>query len=172
MLSASPIDSVKIFYVKYARIEEKYGLLNHVVQVYQRALHSVKPSEKAQVFYMLLAKTLEYFGISQMRIIFEESFRTFTEEEQVTGFGVMFADIERKLGEIDRSRAIHHYTSQYIDPRRPGAETFWETWREFEIYHGNEDTFREMMRVKRTVSLKYSAIGAFIPEDVNESNVL
>lgn len=167
VISASPIDTLRIFYVKYAKIEEKYGLLNHVVQIYQRALHSVRASEKAQVFYMLLTKALEYFGISQMRVLFEESFKTFTEEDQVTTFGVVFADIERKLGEIDRSRAIHQYTSQYIDPRRPETETFWETWREFEIYHGNEDTFREMMRIKRTVSLKYSAVGAFIPEDPN-----
>jgi hypothetical protein len=27
----------------------------------------------------------------------------------------------------------------------------WETWKEFEAKHGNEDTIREMLRVKRSV---------------------
>ena len=31
--------------------------------------------------------------------------------------GVRFADLERKLGEIDRSRAIYSHLSQICDPR-------------------------------------------------------
>ena len=30
------------------------------------------------------------------------------------------------------------------------------TWNEFEVKHGNEDTFREMLRIKRSVSASYS----------------
>jgi len=33
---------------------------------------------------------------------------------------------------------------------------FWETWREFEMQHGNKDTFREMLRIKRSVAAQFS----------------
>ena len=33
---------------------------------------------------------------------------------------------------------------------------FWDEWNTFEIHHGNEDTFREMLRIKRTVSASFS----------------
>ncbi|CAF4918818.1 unnamed protein product, partial [Rotaria socialis] len=60
-----------------------------------------------------------------------------------------YADLERKLGEIDRGRAIYSHCSQMCDPRI--HNDFWQTWKEFEIKHGNEDTMREMLRIKRSV---------------------
>ncbi|CDQ72139.1 unnamed protein product [Oncorhynchus mykiss] len=65
-----------------------------------------------------------------------------------------FADMESKLGEIDRGRAIYSYCSQICDPRM--TATFWQTWKEFEIRHGNEDTIREMLRIKRSVQATYN----------------
>lgn len=68
-----------------------------------------------------------------------------------------FAAIERKLGEIDRSRAILVHLSQFCDPSNlQFNDTFWKVWDEFELYHGNEDTYKEMLRTKRSVSARYS----------------
>lgn len=33
---------------------------------------------------------------------------------------------------------------------------YWEEWNQFEIEHGNEDTFRDMLRVKRSVIAVFS----------------
>lgn len=33
---------------------------------------------------------------------------------------------------------------------------FWSTWEDFEVKHGNEDTVREMLRVKRSVQASYN----------------
>lgn len=33
---------------------------------------------------------------------------------------------------------------------------FWQAWKEFEIRHGNEDTIREMLRIKRSVQATYN----------------
>jgi pre-mRNA-splicing factor SYF1 len=68
-----------------------------------------------------------------------------------------FAMIEQKLGEIPRARAIFTHLSQFCDPSKPeGIESFWKFWEEFETSHGNEDTFSEMMRTKRSVSSRFS----------------
>lgn len=71
-----------------------------------------------------------------------------------TVFYIRFADLERKLGEIDRARAIYAHASQMCDPRV--TSKFWQTWKEFEVKHGNEDTVREMLRIKRSVQATYN----------------
>lgn len=40
------------------------------------------------------------------------------------------------------------------DPRI--TADFWQKWKEFEIRHGNEDTMREMLRIKRSVQATYN----------------
>ena len=79
--------------------------------------------------------------------------------------------MERKLGEIDRARAIYVHCSQICDPRVrfyfyfyfylffnffKYTQKFWQTWKEFEVAHGNEDTVREMLRIKRSVQATYN----------------
>lgn len=58
------------------------------------------------------------------------------------------------VGEIDRARAIYAHCSQICDPRV--TNEFWQIWKEFEIRHGNEDTMREMLRIKRSVQAMYN----------------
>ena len=65
-----------------------------------------------------------------------------------------YAELETKLGEIDRARAIFSHGSQMSDPRT--SKSYWKAWQEFEVRHGNEDTFREMLRIKRSVQAQYN----------------
>jgi pre-mRNA-splicing factor SYF1 len=51
-----------------------------------------------------------------------------------------YSQLERKLGEVDRARAILVHASSLADPRRDLL--FWKEWNDFEVKHGNEDTFR------------------------------
>jgi len=71
-----------------------------------------------------------------------------------------FADMEKRLGEIDRARAIYGHASQFCDPRT--TPSFWSKWEAFEVQHGNEDTFKEMLRVKRSVQAQYNTDVNFI----------
>ena len=83
---------------------------------------------------------------------------------QLKDISLKFAEMERKLGEIDRARAIFMYASQFCDPRV--VVSLWREWHKFEVQHGNEETFREMLRVKRSVQV---APPAMLLEDVNPS---
>ncbi|MCE3050310.1 Pre-mRNA-splicing factor syf1 [Datura stramonium] len=65
-----------------------------------------------------------------------------------------YAELEKSLGEIDRAHALYKHSSQFADPR-PDPD-IWNKWHEFEVQHSNEDTFHEMLRVKRSVSASYS----------------
>lgn len=78
-----------------------------------------------------------------------------------------YAGVEKSLGEVDRARAIYSYGSQFCNPAvrrlrhccRPlsswlvQSETaYWNAFHEFEVQHGNEDTYREMLRLRRSVA--------------------
>ena len=67
-----------------------------------------------------------------------------------------YAQLEVKLGEIDRARGAFSYGSQMSDPRI--AKSYWKAWQEFEVRHGNEDTFREMLRIKRSVQTQFNTV--------------
>ena len=54
-----------------------------------------------------------------------------------------YAALERKLGEIDRARSILVHASTMADTRRDVY--FWKQWNDFEVAHGNEDTFRSAL---------------------------
>ena len=82
--------------------------------------------------------------LCQVREIYE----TAIEEQEDGGLSdedckkmcLRYAALERRLGEIDRARAIYVHASSLADPRTdPG---FWADWNGFEVKHGNEDTFR------------------------------
>lgn len=68
--------------------------------------------------------------------------------------------MERKLGEIDRARAIYAHASQFCDPRV--NPNFWAEWNSFEIETGSEDTFREMLRIKRSVQAQFNTEASYL----------
>jgi pre-mRNA-splicing factor SYF1 len=67
-----------------------------------------------------------------------------------------YAKMETGLRETDRARAVLVYGAQLADPRRD--PDYWKAWHEFEVSHGNEETFREMLRVKRSVQAAFSTV--------------
>ena len=84
------------------------------------------------------------------------------EADQILDIGITFASIEKKLGEIERSRAIYIYLSQFSDPNnKENIENFWKVWEEFELSHGNEDTYKDDLN-------QGMAIGPLTPEQAAE----
>lgn len=49
-----------------------------------------------------------------------------------------------------------HFPLTYFCAYFKVTANFWQTWKEFEIRHGNEDTIREMLRIKRSVQATYN----------------
>ena len=139
----------KSIYLLYAKFEEDYGLAKHAMKLYERATEAVLPSDRAEVYAIFISKASAMFGITHTRAIFERAIESLPDSDART-MCLKYADLERKLGEIDRARAIYAHASQMCDPRTTES-TFWSAWWDFEKKHGNEDTIREMLRIKRTI---------------------
>jgi pre-mRNA-splicing factor SYF1 len=134
----------------YAQLEEKFGLGNHVIEIFEKAIRDVPTSNVPEVFLTYMQKVNEFYGIIKMRNLFELGFEVIQETSHVIDLGLQFVEIEKKLGEVERARNIFIYISQFCDARKTEHLKFWNKWNEFEVYHGSQDTFREMMRIKRT----------------------
>lgn len=105
------------------------------------------------MFNIYIKKAAEIYGLPRTRQIYEKAIECLPEERS-REMCTRFSEMETKLGEIDRARAIYAHCSQMCDPRI--TSDFWQTWKDFEIRHGNEDTMREMLRIKRSVQATYN----------------
>ena len=74
--------------------------------------------------------------------------------------GLRFANIERKIGEIERARSIYTHLSQFCNPssKTGDGSSLWKIWEKFEVTHGDQDTYTDYLRTKKTVELRYSTI--------------
>ncbi|XP_031570615.1 pre-mRNA-splicing factor SYF1-like [Actinia tenebrosa] len=153
VLDGCPAKYAKTFYLMYAKLEEDHGLARHAMAIYDRATKAVLPEEQFEMFNLYIKRAAEIFGVTHTREIFEQAIELL-QDDQARQMCIRFAELERKLGEIDRARAIYMHASQMSDPRR--TSEFWKVWNEFEVRHGNEDTFREMLRIKRSVQAQFN----------------
>ncbi|KAL0074642.1 putative Pre-mRNA-splicing factor syf1 [Phycomyces blakesleeanus] len=151
-LDKCPPKYAKPIFLMFGKFEEENGLARHAMRIYERATKSVADEDRLEMFEFYAAKAVESFGVVSAREIYESAIESLPDKD-VRIVCLKYADLERKLGEIDRARAIYGYASQFFDPRV--QPEFWQTWHDFEVKHGNEDTFKEMLRIKRSVQAQF-----------------
>ncbi|XP_024384058.1 uncharacterized protein [Physcomitrium patens] len=161
-LKEVPEADAKPLYLQYAKLEEDHGLARHALAVYERATKAVEEHEKLSIYDIYIARAAEFFGLPRTREIYEHAIESGLPDKDVKTMCIKYAELERNLGEIDRARAIYVHASQSADPR--SDTEFWSKWNDFEVQHGNEDTFREMLRIKRSVTASYSQMHFILPE--------
>jgi pre-mRNA-splicing factor SYF1 len=150
-----PPQFAKTIYLMYGNLEEERGLARHAMRIYERATRAVSDEDRASMFHFYITKSASNFGLTSTRPIYERAIAALPDKE-AKDMCLKFAEMERRLGEIDRARAIYGHASQFADPRT--QKDFWEQWEKFEVGHGNEDTFKEMLRVKRSVASQYKYV--------------
>ena len=91
-------------------------MARHAMAVYDRAVLAVEKKEQAEVYNIYLRKAAEIYGVTRTRQIYEKAIEILPEAES-RQMCARFAEMETKLGEIDRARAIYIHASQMCDPR-------------------------------------------------------
>ncbi|EFR03205.1 pre-mRNA-splicing factor syf1 [Nannizzia gypsea CBS 118893] len=154
-----PPKFAKVLYLMYGNLEEERGLARHAMRIYERATRAVSDEDRSEMFNFYITKSASNFGLTSTRPIYERAIAALPDKE-AKDMCLKFAEMERRLGEIDRARAIYGHASQFCDPRTNSE--FWQKWEAFEVQHGNEDTFKEMLRIKRSVQAQYNTDVNFI----------
>lgn len=154
-LEDCPPKFAKTLYLMYGNLEEERGIARHAMRIYERATRAVSDEDRFEMFNFYITKSATNFGLTSTRAIYERAIAALPDKE-ARDMCLKFAEMERRLGEIDRARAIYGHASQFCDPRTNPA--FWSKWEAFEVQHGNEDTFKEMLRIKRSVQAQYKYV--------------
>ena len=154
-VSGVPEEDAADFFFKYAKAEEMYGMARHAMAIYDRATRAVPESRRLDMYRLYIRKVEHYYGVTKTRPVYERAISELN-DQMAKAMCIDYSNMERKLGEIDRARAVLQHGSQFADPKKDLE--FWASWREFEEAHGNEDTFRDMLRVQRTVETAYSQV--------------
>ncbi|CAN9309237.1 unnamed protein product [Alternaria alternata] len=154
-----PPKFAKVLYLMYGALEEDRGLARHAMRIYERATRAVADEDRLEMFNFYITKSASNFGLTSTRPIYERAIAALPDGE-AKEMCLKFAEMERRLGEIDRARAIYGHASQFCDPRT--SPEFWKKWEAFEVQHGNEDTYKEMLRIKRSVQAQYNTDVNFI----------
>ena len=112
--------------------------------------------EKYTAYRLHIAKTMQHIGITaHTRPIYERAIAGLEDSPAAKICGE-YAKMEASLHEIDRARTAYVYGAQLADPRR--NPEYWGEWHEFEVSHGNGETFCEMLIVKRGVQAAFSTV--------------
>ena len=162
-----PPKFAKTVYLMYGALEEERGLARHAMRIYERATRAVSDEDRAEVFNFYITKSASNFGLTSTRPIYERAISSLPDKE-AKEMCLKFAEMERRLGEIDRARAIYAHASQFADPR--ANPSFWQKWHAFETQHGNEDTYKEMLRIKRAVQTQYNTDYGYIVSQATTTN--
>ncbi|KAI6043062.1 hypothetical protein EDC04DRAFT_2961848 [Pisolithus marmoratus] len=138
-LEKCPSKSCKPLFLMYGQLEEDYGLAKRAMAIYERATQVVADEDKFEMYAIYIAKATANYGLPATRPIYERAIEILP-PKQTAEMCLRFAALERKLGEIDRARAIYAHASQ-----------FW-----------SEDTFREMLRIKRSVQAQFNTEASYL----------
>ncbi|KNZ75336.1 Pre-mRNA-splicing factor SYF1 [Termitomyces sp. J132] len=158
-LEKCPPKPCKPLFLMYAKLEEEYGLAKRSMNILDRATKVVADQDKFDMFTIYIAKAAENYGLPATRPIYERALEVLP-DRQTADICLRFAAMERKLGEIDRARAIIAHASQFCDPRV--HPEFWAHWHSFELDTGSEDTFKEMLRIKRSVQAQFNTEASYL----------
>jgi pre-mRNA-splicing factor SYF1 len=157
-LEHCPSSDCAEFFMIHGQYEEQYGLSKRALSVYKDMCEKVPVEDMYTAYQILITKTIKHRGVTATRDIYQDAIEKLTtlHPKSVVKLCEDFAQMEVGLNQIDRARAIYVYGAQSADPRR--IPEYWKGWNDFEIEYGNEDTFREMLRVKRSVEAAFSTI--------------
>ncbi|KAI5288392.1 pre-mRNA-splicing factor syf1 [Ascosphaera aggregata] len=158
-LDGCPPKFAKTLYLMYGNLEEERGLSRHAMRIYERATRAVSDGDRFEMYNFYITKSASNFGLPSTRVIYERAIEELPNNE-AKEMCTKYAEMERRLGEIDRARAIYGHGAQFSDPRV--NPEFWHKWEQFEVQHGNEDTFKEMLRIKRSTQAKFNTDVNFI----------
>ncbi|ODQ63751.1 hypothetical protein NADFUDRAFT_53404 [Nadsonia fulvescens var. elongata DSM 6958] len=166
-----PANLSKPIYLMYGQLEEDRGLIKNAMKIYDQAIHNIAETDRFEVINYYISRCAENFGLQATRQIFESIINNSSlnlknfEYKQLSS---SFAKIEEKLGEIDRVRSIYIFGSQFANPALVSNRDYWNEWNQFEINHGNEDTFKEMLRIKRSVQAQNNTEMGYIAAQTNQ----
>ncbi|KAI9156050.1 pre-mRNA-splicing factor syf1 [Blastocladiella emersonii ATCC 22665] len=148
-----PAQHARALYVPYAAVELQHGQVRRAMRVLDRACRAAPRDARRHLYAHAVHVATTHFGLVAARDVYERALPQLP-DKAAAATCLEFAALELRLGEVDRARAVFAHGAALADPR--GMPKYWTAWHAFEVQYGNEDTFKEMLRVKRSVQAQFN----------------
>lgn len=171
-LEQVPPFQAKEFYLQYADFERLNKFINRSVRTLKQAITSLTASytdqkvaftrsELNQIaddkydLYVSLVTLIEKF--LKDRDMVREVFAKAVEDQHLTipntvDVCLRFIKFEISANDFPRVRALFKYATGLASPQQHTMKQAWKSWEEFELEHGDEESYKQMLKYKRTVS--------------------
>ncbi|ODV92359.1 hypothetical protein CANCADRAFT_30533 [Tortispora caseinolytica NRRL Y-17796] len=143
-----PAELSKYIYIAYALYEEQNGLFSFALKLIKQAVEKAVAKDKVTLLDYYIGKCCALEGVDTARKAFEFAIQQCADKD-ASMFCLRYAEAEIAVNEIARAREIFKYGTQLADPRIDSR--FWETFKEFEETNGDEESIKEMIRLKESV---------------------
>lgn len=153
-LEGCPTEYAVKLLVVFGEMEERHGLTRNAIRLYDRAAKTCRVEDREKMYSFYIARAADLYGVVATREVFEVALAN-SPDAVAKRFCIVYSEMETKLGELQRARLIRMHGAQFANPETDCD--YWENWHKFEVAYGDEDTYRSMLRVKRSVSTKFSA---------------
>ncbi|KAH3900325.1 uncharacterized protein SCODWIG_01701 [Saccharomycodes ludwigii] len=143
------------FYLKNGEVETTLGNFHFAFEnVYLKGIkdNHVSIDNKITLWNHLLKLSKSHLSLDITRSLYEECLLSIP-NSKCADFIIDFAKLEIAVNEFTRARAILKYGVQLAS-----VLTFakvWDFWREFELDHGDRNTFKDILKLKRSTEEKF-----------------
>ncbi|AGO10123.1 AaceriAAR131Wp [[Ashbya] aceris (nom. inval.)] len=154
----------KPFFLLYAKFECNNGMLETAMNILHRACRAAqKIDTKVSLWTVCLNFCRQELGGSHARALYEECIQALPNHIAVS-FVVEYAQVEEDLKQVNRARSLLNYGAQLLHPSDSGP--LWEYWELFELRHGNKDTYKDMLQLKRQVEDLFDGGSGPLPDRI------
>ncbi|EDO14509.1 hypothetical protein Kpol_286p2 [Vanderwaltozyma polyspora DSM 70294] len=109
---------------------------------------SLELKDKISLWDLAIEKTRKLLGTMSLRPIYEKCILSLP-NSRVIPYIINFCKVEEELNEIYRAREILTFGSKLLPPSK--NEDLWNYWDKFELNHGDKSTYKEMLKLKKTL---------------------
>lgn len=174
----------KPLFLLYIKFEEQNGsylnalrLLEQCVQRMGEDLRSRSISKKEiealrndkyEIYNLMLSKAKKLGDNDEIRRLYEQVINDVDLPlPRTVEFGFQFIDLETLLKQFNRARSIFKFICLLEHPDAAIMNNLWSKWKEFELNHGSETSFKDMLRFKRTLEVEFKSKGIILDNTKN-----
>ncbi|KAK7315172.1 hypothetical protein VNO77_33706 [Canavalia gladiata] len=155
---------VKDIWVTYlSKFVKRYGKrkLERARELFENEVE-LAPFNQVKPLYQQYAKLEEDYGLAKQAMkIYDQATKPVPNNEKLSMYEIYIACADEIFG-VPKTRETYEQAIKSGLPDKdvklyPRSDPeFWNKWHEFEVQRRNEDIFREMLRIKRSVSASYN----------------
>ena len=151
-LQNCPKDISADFYILFYKFESEFGQAANAIAVLRRAATTIKTP--LDFYYVAIFEAQKLKGISAVREIFEAAISALSDPAHLIEMCTQYCQVEQQVGQTDRARSLLVHASQFAEPEK--FEEFWHFWKNWELEFGDEETYKDMKRKQRAVTVAFS----------------